>query len=182
MDPGVLVPDIRHFKKIFVKACIDQCLLEQGLVSLGRAGGNHNPVQVLLLDHLGNGLLGICRTGKQIVGDILHVGERSCVITHFGNVHHPSDIDAAMANKYADARPFSGDLFFFRDLDMFCQSVPCPAQPGPCFCSGRTGFNDRLGNILRALKGPAHINPLPGCRYGIKRFCFAEPSLAQIDV
>ena len=66
VHPGVLVADIGHLEEVLVEPGVDQGLPEQGLVGDGRAGRHHHPVELLFLDDLGHGHLGILGAGKEI--------------------------------------------------------------------------------------------------------------------
>jgi len=73
-----------------------------------------------------------------------------------------------MAYKYTNPWTLACDVLLFGNLLLFGQGVPRLAQKGSRFSRSGTGLNHRLGNILGALKGAAHINPLPGRGYRTK--------------
>ncbi len=52
VNPGVLIPDIGHFKQILVEARIPDGLLEKSFMGSGGAGGHHHPVDLLFNDDL----------------------------------------------------------------------------------------------------------------------------------
>ena len=106
MNPGVLISDIGHFKKVFVEARIHQSLLKKGFMGLRGAGGNYNAIQILFLNYLGDRILGIGGAGEKIIGHIFHIRERGRVVSHSHHINHPSDIDAAVTDKDADTGPF----------------------------------------------------------------------------
>ncbi|MBA7677236.1 hypothetical protein ES703_85487 [subsurface metagenome] len=96
-------------------------------MGLGRAGGNYNPVEVILLYHLGYGLLCILGAGIKIVSYILHIGKRPCVVTHRRHIHNAAYIDTALAHEYAYTGSFAEYIPLFRDLLFFSQGVSCLA-------------------------------------------------------
>jgi hypothetical protein len=66
MDPGALVADIGHLKEILVQTGVSEHILEGGLMSAGRAGRHHHPVEMVLFDHLHHLALGVLGAGEQI--------------------------------------------------------------------------------------------------------------------
>ena len=50
VHPGVLIPDVCHFKEILIQPGVGQGLLEQWLVRFRCAGRHHDPIEVFLLE------------------------------------------------------------------------------------------------------------------------------------
>ena len=113
VDPGIVVPDIGHLDEIFVQAGGDQGLLEKGLVGPGGAGGHHDPVEVVFRNPLGDEVLGVGGAGEEVVLHMGHVGQGPGVFRHRLHIHHVGDVDAAGADKDADARGLPA-----RDVDL----------------------------------------------------------------
>ncbi len=80
------------------------------------AGSNYNPVKVLIIYHMGNGILGILGAGVKIVRDIFHIREGCRIIPNCWHINHTTDIDPTLAYKYTDTWPFTGNIPFFWDV------------------------------------------------------------------
>ena len=66
MNPGTLVPDVSHLEQVLVDPCVDQRLLKQRLVGLGRTRRHHHTVQSMLLDDLGHLVLGVLGAAEHV--------------------------------------------------------------------------------------------------------------------
>ncbi len=109
MDPGALIPDIGHLEEVLVDTCISHRFLKQGLMGLRRAGANNDPVELVLLDCLGDSLLGILRATKEILLHIFNKGQAPCIPGNSWNIHYPCYIGAALAYKDPDPWPLTLD-------------------------------------------------------------------------
>ena len=67
MYPGTLVPNICHFKEVFVDSCVGQCFLEKRLMGLWRAGCYNYPGQALFFYYLGYLVLCVLRATEHVV-------------------------------------------------------------------------------------------------------------------
>ena len=57
VDPGALLPDVGELKQVWVQTGLLNGFLEKRLVGARGAGAYHDPVDLLLLDHLLDDLL-----------------------------------------------------------------------------------------------------------------------------
>ena len=157
-----MVADIGHLKQVFIQSGVDQGFLEQWFMGLGRTGCDDNPIQVLFLDDLADGLLGILGTGVQVIRGIFDVGQ-GCRI--FGNGRHiddAGDINAAATDKYADPRTLIGHIDFRHHFRRPGEAV---ARLDQYFSGGGgrgTGVDNRLRNVFWSLESAADKNTVPG--------------------
>ncbi len=129
VDPGILVADVGHFKQVFVQPAGLQGFHEHRFVGLGAAGGHDHPVELVLLDFFLDFLLGVLAAGEEILIREDHVGQPFGISLDGRHIDHAADVDAAVADKYTDARLLTGDIPTQRDLDS-C-GHPCPGlRPG----------------------------------------------------
>ena len=174
MYPGVLIPNIRHFKQKSVQTGFTQSFLEQWLMSPGRAGGNHHPVQPVFLNRFHHIFLRVLRAGKKIFARVHHVRKSFRIFHNFRHPDHAAYIDAAVADKNADSGLFSRYLCLLRVRFALSQAAP---HFGQCHLRGGSGgacFHDRVRNIFRPVEGSAHENTVSGsCNRG-KRRCFGK--------
>ena len=102
MSPGALIANIGHFKEPRVESGFPERFLKKWFVGPGRTGGHHHPVELMLLDHLLDPLLGILRAGEEILFNKGDAGEAPGVFHHLRDINHPADIDSAVADEYPD--------------------------------------------------------------------------------
>ena len=179
VDPGILVADVDHFEQVFVQAGIHQGFLEEGLVGLGRTGGHHHPVEAFFADDVGHAVLSILGTGVHVVGHVFHKGQGGRIIADCRHIHHPGDIDAAVADKDPHPGTIAGYIGFGNDLGCAGQGVSCRTEQ---FAGGgcrSTGIHDGLGDILGALEGAADINAVPAGGHRVKGGRLAEISRCE---
>ena len=118
VNPGALVADVRHFEQVLVQAGLPHSLPEHRFMGSGRTGGHDDPVQVVLFDRVADLCLGVLRAGVEVVFDMNDILERSRVISHLRNIDDAADVDAAVADEYADPgflallRQFPADILF----------------------------------------------------------------------
>ncbi|GAH46854.1 unnamed protein product, partial [marine sediment metagenome] len=96
MDPGTLVSDIDHFKEIRVHPRLPANRPEKRLVGTGRTGGNHNPIQVVLLDPLLDFFETRVCTSVKIPRGIHDVGQRRGIFSQSLYIQAARDIAAAL--------------------------------------------------------------------------------------
>ena len=167
VHPGTLVADVGHLEQELVQARFPDRLAEHGLVRAGRTGGHDHAVQAVLLDGLFDLFLGILRAGVEIFVGVDDIRQRARVLLDGGDVHHPADIDAAVADEDADP----GLLLRFhlglrRVFLLGGQRSPRRGDHPRGGGGGAACLGDRLGDVLRRLKGAADIDPFPRCGKG----------------
>ena len=59
MNPGIMVSDVCHFKKVFVQPGLDQRLLKKTFMGLWRASGHHDTIEPSFPNFPGQAFLGI---------------------------------------------------------------------------------------------------------------------------
>ena len=143
-------------------------------MSFGCTGGHHDPVQIFLFDDLGHGFLGVLGTGIQVVTGIHHIGQRLGIFGHRRHIDDTGDINAAAADKYADPRPFIGDIGFRYNFRDFGFAVAGGTQYFTGRRRRRTGIHHSLGDVLGSLKGAANIDAFFRSGHRIKGVGFAE--------
>src|SRR5512145_642523 len=87
-----------------------------------RTGGHNDSVELVLLDHLAHSHLGILRARIEIGRNVLYIGQGLRI---FGNrlyIDNAGDIDAAMADKYANARTLADYVELWRGFFFFHQA------------------------------------------------------------
>ena len=112
VDPGILVADVGHFKKIFIQSRVYERFLKQRFMGFGCTGGNHDTIQILFFDNLGHDFLGILGTGIEIIGGIFHVGQRGRVFSNRRYIHHPCNVDSAVTDEHPDSGSIVDDIDF----------------------------------------------------------------------
>ena len=103
-------------------------------------------------------VLGVGRTGKQVLVGQDHPRQGGHEFGKFRDVDDPADIDAAVADKDAHPGFLTGDVHLRRQLGHLDGGAPGGVQE---FARGRgrgRGFHDRLGDVLGGLKGAADIH------------------------
>jgi len=181
VHPGILFADVGQFEKIRVQTGLTHGVPEQRLMRPRSAGSHHDPVQLLFVDNPLDFLLLIRGTRKHAVARVLHSRQRLCVGRHLLDVHHPRDVDAAMADENADSRFLSLDVFF---LDFRRGHNEGAARIGEQ--SSRTGRRaasllDGIGDVLGSLEHAAHEDPRPGGGHKIHRIGLAETEGIDLD-
>ena len=101
--PRILFPDVGHLEQMRIQPGSPKRLLEQRLVRARRARGHHHPIQSILLNPLPNALLGVLRTGVQIVLGEDYSRQTGSIVDHLRNLHHTPNVDPTMTDK--DAYP-----------------------------------------------------------------------------
>ena len=151
MDPRILIPDIRHFKQVFIETASFKGLHEHLLMGFGAAGGDHNAVEFVFDYFFLNFVLGVLAAGKQILISISYMGKCTCIFFDCRNINNPSDVDTAVADKDTD----SGFLALYVDLvgnfDGLDIRPPCFRQIRTRNAGSSAGFCHRAGNVLGAL-------------------------------
>ena len=162
MHPGALIADIGHLEKIFVEAHLPNRFLKERLMGARRAGGDHHPVQMMLIDCLFDLLLRILRTGIEVFIHVFHVRQRAGIFLHLGDVNDPADVDSAVTHKDADPGRLPCHVAFRRVLFRPCERPAHLREESGCRLRRRTGLNDRFRNVLGALKDAAGEHAGPG--------------------
>jgi len=123
MNPGALVPDVRHLEKVGIQLRLGTGTLEKRLMRSRRAGGNHDPVQSLFFD----GGLDFCDPGLGAGVEILlgkrNPRERGRIRGYRLAVEVAGDIGSAIADKYADPGLFR---VLFLIVGFFAHSLLIP--------------------------------------------------------
>ena len=114
VDPGALISDIGHLEEKLVQPRFPDRLPKHGLVGPRRAGGDDHTVQFVLCDGILDLFLGILGAGVEIFIHIDDILQRAGILLHRGNIHHPSDIDPAMADEDPDPGFLPGDVHLRR--------------------------------------------------------------------
>ena len=99
-------------------------------------------------------------------------GKRLNIFDNFGDIHHGTDIDAAMAYENAHPLLFIGDIPFRRVNRDFGESAACGSQQ--CGGLGRRArsFDHRFRNVLWLGESPRN-EYTPGARFEQARIsCF----------
>ena len=116
MDPGALITDICHLKKIFVETCFPYGGPEERLMGSRRTGCHNNPVDLVFIDDLLHLVLRVLGTGKEVFIGEDHIGKCLRVGLHLGHIDNAADVDAAVADKDTDPRFFLVNIFLFREF------------------------------------------------------------------
>ncbi len=87
VDPGTLVPDVGQFEQVGIQSRLAQGFAEKGLVGPRGAGGDHHPVQPVLLDPLLDFGKTRVRTGVHGVRGDDHVGIAGNGRGHLFHIH-----------------------------------------------------------------------------------------------
>jgi len=125
--------------------------------------------------------LSILRTAEEVLGNKYHVRQPGRVGDDLADIDHGTDIDAAVADKNADAGGFPGNVPSRRQERFPDPTAPCrgevPSRPACC----RTGLHHRIGNIFRSLKKAAHVDPRTGGRDRARRLSPGEVVDVELD-
>ena len=156
MNPGIVIPDIGHFKQIFVQTGVDQGFLEQGFMGFGGTGRHHDPVQIFLFDDADQIVLCVLGTGIEVVGCKLHIGKGRRILRNRWNIDDAGNVDAASADKYADTGPLAGNIDFRNNFLCLGKGISCQAQNFSRHCRSSAGIDNRLRNVFGPLEGAAH--------------------------
>ena len=118
MHPGTLVPNVDHFKKIFVNPGAGEGILKERFMGFGRTGRYYHPVKPFLLDHLPHLVLGILGTTEHILLGKYYAGQTLCKLHHRRNIHNAGDVGAAAAYENTDTRCIPSNIPFLRNLSL----------------------------------------------------------------
>jgi len=180
MDPGALVADVDHLDQAAVEPGVLEGLLKERFVGPGGAGGDDHPVQPVFPDLFLEHLLGVLRAGIEAVGMIDHPLHAFGGLLDLGHIDHRADIDAAMADKDADA-----DLILLRLLlgvGLVDYALPpLPGQHAGGDAGGGRCLGDAFRNILGSLEGTGDDDPLAACLQRGEGGCPAEVVAVQFD-
>ena len=168
VDPGVLVPDVGHLEEALVEPGLPHGLLEEGFVGPWGAGGHHHPVEPLLLYGGGHLLDGVLGAGEEVVLDEGHPREPPGVLRHLLHVHHPGDVDAAVADEDPDPGGLGIDVPFRRKLPGLGLAPAGGGQEGLGLRRRAAGLHHRLGDVLGARGGAADEDAWPGGGEGLQ--------------
>ena len=164
VDPGTLVANVGHGEQVLIQAALTERLLEEDFVSPGRAGGHHQPVELVLPDHVLDVLLVGVRAGVHAgfgVADVAHSGR---VLGNLLDVDDRSDVVAAVANEPSHPRGFVGNV----PLPGVFVALDHGAANGRQLIHGagrrRRGLGHRFGNVLGLLERSGHVEAGPGRR------------------
>ena len=116
--------------------------------------------------HLIHGILG---TGEKILRGINHIRQALGIFFHRGNIHHTGNVHAAITYKDADTGFLIGNIDFLGHFHTAGEGVTGLGQAGSGGTGGRTGFDNRAGNIFGFLKNTAGVNTGAGSLNGCKR-------------
>jgi hypothetical protein len=112
MYPGTLVPDVSHFEEIFIETYFPDGVLEKRFMSSRGAGGNHNPVQGMLLNDLLHFLLSVLSTGIEVLIHVYHVGKGPGILLYPGDIYHSANVNTAVANENSHPGLFARRISF----------------------------------------------------------------------
>ena len=102
VDPRAVFPNIRHVEEVLVDARFSQRVSEQRLMRPRGAGGDHDPIEPLVPDRVGDRLGGIRRAGEQALLGMNDIAQRARVLDERRHVDHAADIGAAATDEDAD--------------------------------------------------------------------------------
>jgi hypothetical protein len=88
------------------------------------AGSHHHPVEPVLLDHLPHGLQRVGGAAEGVVVGIGHPRQSPGIVAHLLHVHHPGDVDPAVADEDADAGLLLGNIPFLGIFQLGKQGAP----------------------------------------------------------
>ena len=181
VHPGALVADVGHLEEIRVQPRLPDGLLEQRLVGPGRTGGHDHAVQVVLQDLLLDDLLGVRGAGVHVVHGVDHPRKPPGVLGHGGDVHHPADVQAAVADEHPDAGRLSGDVPLRGQLARGDLGAPHRGQGnhGPGSSAGT--LHHRLGDVLGLSEGTADVHSLPGSSHRVEGAGAGEAVVVELD-
>ena len=182
MNPGILVPDIGHFKQIFVQAAGLKGFHENGFMGLGGAGGHHHPVQPVFPDQLpssGPGNPGCRKT------DSAWHKPRAAGVAANASAAATSTTPAILMPQLQTKTPIRGSSAV-TSISSGIRRFWCRyAGPAPALHprqAGRgAGFNDRTGDVLGSLEHAADIDAGTGGLNGRKGRFRAKPYLSRSD-
>ncbi len=181
VDPGALVADVGHGEQVLIQAALPERLLEEDFVSSGRAGGHHQPVELVLPDHVLDVLLVGVRAGVHAgfgVADVAHSGR---ALGDLLDVDDRSDVVAAVADEDAHPRGFVGDV----PLPGVFVALDHGAADGCKLIHGaggrRRGLGHRFGNVLGLLERSGHVEAGPGRRQGGQPVGPGKAKLVELD-
>ncbi len=181
MDPGTLITDIGHLKKVFIQASFSDGLLEQRLMGSGSARGDDHPIQIVLLYHFLYLLLGILGASVEIVLSVDYIREGFGILHNLGHSHVPTDIDPTVANKYSYSEFLSGDVFFGHVFLLSDQSIASRGkQSGSSSCRSAC-LHHCFRDILWAGEGTANVNSGSGSLHWGEFTCVAKSVSIKLD-
>ncbi len=181
VDPGILVPDVGHLEEVAVQARLLAVLLEEPLMGPGRAGGDDDPREPLLLDHLAHLDGRILGAGEEVVRGIDHVGQGLGVLHDGRDVDHAADVDPAVADEDPRPRADPPEVALHRELFRRGQRAPARGQEPLGAGGGAARLHDRLGDVLGAGEGAADEDPFPGGLDRVLPERLAEAVLLEVD-
>ncbi len=182
MHPGALVPDVGHFEQIRVQTRFPQGFAEQRLVRSRGAGGDHDAIEPVFMDHvLDVGQAGV-GTGEHGVGRQNHVRLMLDAFDHRLDVHDRADVHAAVTDKDAEPRFFIGNVMLGGITLLGYQRVACRRQQFHGHGRRGAGLGDGLGNVLGFRRRAADEYAGPGGGQRQEPVGVAEAELVELDV
>ncbi len=176
-----MLADVRHVEEILVDARFPQRVAEQGFVRPRRAGGDHDAIEPLVPDRVGDRLSGVGGAGEQAFLRMDDVAERARILDQRGDVDHPADIGTATADEDPDPGLLVGDRLLRRIDPVRGQLAPPGPQQLRRQSPRRARREDGFGNIPRPLERTADEDALPGGLDRVDRIGLAEPVRLQFD-
>src|SRR3990172_2924170 len=180
MDPGILVADIGHLKKIPVKTGFLAIFLEEPFVGAGGTGGHDDARQVLLPDNIGHLDRRILGTGKKVIRGVNHRGQGFGIFHHPRHVNHASYIYPAVTDKNSRPGSDAAQILFQGQLCFRNQAAAGPGQQFPGASGGAARFHHRFRYVLRAAEGAADKHSRPRSLHGIFQAGLAEAILIEV--
>ena len=161
MDPGILIADIGDFHQVFVDTAAHQRVHEDPLVGLWGASRHNDSVKAVFCKDLFHLFQRILTARKQVLTRIDDIRERLGILLENIDVYNTGDVDAAVADKNADARLLLRYIDFIGNFHAFGAGVSDLVQKPAGQACRRTRLAHGTRYVFGSLKYPGHEDPGP---------------------
>jgi hypothetical protein len=103
--------------------------------------------------------LGILGTGKEVLLHIGYIGQAFRIFCHFWYPDKCTDVLAAVAHKYPNARGLPNNNTLGHLGSFLHHGASSFGKPAPCCTGGCAGLHHRIRDVLGVMKGPTNVDP-----------------------
>jgi len=181
VNPRILIPNIRKLEQIRIHTRLTDRTTEKRFMRTGCAGCHHNSIELVLLNHVGDGgnrVLGTCVQQVIRIDDVLQLPS---VFRYGCGIDHSSNVLTAVAYENTNCRILTGNITF-RRIFLFLGSAPfCRGKQ--CLCSGRcsTRLHHCFRYVLGFIEGSTREYAFSGGVHRRQTVRFAETVFVQFN-